>query len=58
MIGVLWRIANAGGAHRARIIETSRRERNGGSRRELEQRIDKLVSRLEKVARELEDTLA
>lgn len=55
---LLYRIGFASNALRARADDVRRIEHNGGTSAELEQRVGVLVTRLEKVASELEDALA
>jgi hypothetical protein len=58
LAGVLCRIAAATSALRVRGDDAARIERNGGTTVELQQRVEALIGRLEKVADELEDALA
>lgn len=54
----LWRISNATSIGRTRTEDIARVERNGGIPREREERLGAVVTRLEKVASDLERTLA
>jgi hypothetical protein len=58
LINVVCRIAASTSALRVRADDVARREHNGGTTVELQQRVDVLIARLEKVAGELEDALA
>ena len=58
LYGVVCRIAAATSALRVRVDDVERRERNGGTSVELQQRVEALIVRLEQTAAELEDALA
>lgn len=58
LAAVLGRIAAATGAIRVRAADAERLARNGGTPAELDARVRELIERLERMADELEQTLA
>lgn len=57
MVGVLDRLAAATSISRTRLQEQTRAEVNGGSMSDLQQRVRKVIERLEQNVDELEKTL-
>ena len=58
LVGVVERVCAATSAIRARTIDDNRSTLNGGPASQLQQRLEAVIERLERVAGELEETLA